>query len=1065
MNRFSLKTTITLAAIGLILVIFVFMIGLPRLKAQGGFTTPNGVTSTHSMGGFNFSSTREINNSGGNDPRAEANVEASKEEAQKLEQQQKEDLKKCLEESGIGGMGAASPAGQAMNQALNQATSDVLQDNLPAELQEEIATRLPAELNTQVREHLPEELGNLVRADLQDRLPEAINAATNGGIEPLLREDLSQIMSDLMTSSIQDNFGQAMTGSIEAGLPDALQNSVRSGLPAAMQEILTTQLPGALAEQLPQIMEAELGALIQDGLIDELSGEAGVTSDMIDRLTDEMLNEFTGTALDGLNASIDQITNGVLDSVTGNLDSILDQSLGSLDDVINQTMGQFTGVIDQQLSGILDDLTGEFDSMLDGVLDGVLGEFDSVIDQTFGELTGVFDDVIGDTIGQFTGVFDDALSGITDGLISPITDQLSGLMDGIMSPVTGMLDSITDSVLSPITDMTSNLIGNITSPITDAFGGVLGGITDSFSGALDGFASNVLGATGITGAVGNVVQGAVGNVAGGLLGNVPILGGLNLPIPGLGVYVPVQEVEGKLMRTTVSIDNYAGEIDKTTKKIEELTVEMCTYLKSIQRIQTAFEQKEFIEDVDLRRQANEESEQYRTELIDYTKKGYDSTGQGPDAPLYVENLRTHLDELVIPEATNVFLDDLDKSEDSFKVVSKSLILKELPIKPDTSTVSLEDYQRFVTGEVTDSEEWTKLYQNIRNPFIPNSPETSYKINQRILVQRQADAENDAINQIVAAQGYLPVRECEEFTEDGQACRRWKTITPAIQVKETAADILNYRLDLYKEAEPGDVSPGGGPTLEEVRTHTPSDQGGGGSGPGSFDIGQILNLLGSLFGGGGSGESDNPVTEPSFDYSLLPLSQVNAGQPNTAQLAWSIPGATNCRATNNWFSGNSTDAPTLIYAKGSVVPSESERTISLPLNFKPRFIRTRNNVDNSIEIATSVNSSKTSTLNKLPLPADIQIGDKYTVSFWPYVGSTNLVEFTVTENLTQSQLGQKLLEKINLARNSSTNPAYPVFSSYYFALNGLAIDASLSPNYSLECTSPGGNITKSITLAR
>jgi len=288
---------------------------------------------------------------------------------------------------------------------------------------------------------------------------------------------------------------------------------------------------------------------------------------------------------------------------------------------------------------------------------------------------------------------------------------------------------------------------------------------------------------------------------------------------------------------------------------------------------------------------------------------------------------------------------------------------------------------------------------------------------------------------------------------------------AIQVKETAADILNYRLDLYKEAEPGDVSPGGGPTLEEVRTHTPSDQGGGGSGPGSFDIGQILNLLGSLFGGGGSGESDNPVTEPSFDYSLLPLSQVNAGQPNTAQLAWSIPGATNCRATNNWFSGNSTDAPTLIYAKGSVVPSESERTISLPLNFKPRFIRTRNNVDNSIEIATSVNSSKTSTLNKLPLPADIQIGDKYTVSFWPYVGSTNLVEFTVTENLTQSQLGQKLLEKINLARNSSTNPAYPVFSSYYFALNGLAIDASLSPNYSLECTSPGGNITKSITLAR
>src|SRR5690606_36108375 len=135
------------------------------------------------------------------------------------------------------------------------------------------------------------------------------------------------------------------------------------------------------------------------------------------------------------------------------------------------------------------------------------------------------------------------------------------------------------------------------------------------------------------------------------------------------------------------------------------------------------------------------------------------------APLYVQNTRAHINEVVIPETRAVFVDDLKQSEDIWKNETINAISNQISGPATRSTVTEEEYTRFANGQITGNDAWFKTFLSILDPSRPNSPATSYRINRNILAQREAQAEQYSLQEINSGQGYLPVRQCAEYTAD------------------------------------------------------------------------------------------------------------------------------------------------------------------------------------------------------------------------------------------------------------------------------------------------------------
>ncbi|MEK7091636.1 MAG: hypothetical protein AAB900_01480, partial [Patescibacteria group bacterium] len=344
------------------------------------------------------------------------------------------------------------------------------------------------------------------------------------------------------------------------------------------------------------------------------------------------------------------------------------------------------------------------------------------------------------------------MSNITSSITGPITDAMSNITSSITAPITDMMSNLTSSITQPFTDMLSN----VTSGIADSISGIAGNAVSGLTGGLVGSATNaVTGAA--TGAVGGVVGGAVGGVAGGVIG-----GAL-----GFG-FVPVKEQSGPLMTA-------AKNTDKNTKEIWDLSKKICMYTKAIKRIQQVFEKQQFVDNPDVRRTASSKVEDYRNQLKDFVDKGYDSTGQGPDSSLFVKNTDQHLKEVraeqagltqtVIKNSGNNIKDDVAKQLDQEEQITFQDEIK--------STISKSDLDKLKRSPKDFSE--ADLWKNIA---LAAQPENyflgSYIVAKKQLKQAKNNADQNAREEIIAGNGFLPTRKCAE--KQGDYCAKWETVT-------------------------------------------------------------------------------------------------------------------------------------------------------------------------------------------------------------------------------------------------------------------------------------------------
>jgi len=594
-------------------------------------------------------------------------------------------------------------------------------------------------------------------------------------------------------------------------------------------------------------------------------------------------------------------------------------------------------------------------------------------------------------------------------------------------------------------------------------------------------------------------------VRGGTGGASPTLPGGTGAVSSFSA-VPVREV-GALLTSTRQIEDYSQEMDETTKSIEELTVHICMYLKSIQRIQTAFEQKEFQEDPALRREAATQVEDYKGELLGedgLIQTGYDKTGAGPDAPLYPENLNTHLGE-VEEEATQKYLEILENSDDEFKDETLAILKQSQGAYTPKSTISRDNYDRLMEGEsFYDSDDFWSTFVGVHNPAFSNNPQTSFINNNNHLGLSQSVAREQAILEYNAGQGYLPIRECVDRSDDG-FCRQWKTITPGIQVKDSASKALNYRLDLYTDAKQGDLAPGNEPQVLEIKDQTPAQTGGGAKGPGSEDLESIIYLLsqfGSQYGyqptndEGGGGSSFTPEqileliieygqkfidwwngsreTKINMDLAITSLADINTGQPNQANISWQASGVSSCRFKNSWLSSNPTSDEKLdiVDQAGSNAEDQGERTINLPLQFNVRFIRERAGNQESLPLVSKeINEQLTYSSITIDMPptSETKMNDVFYILFSPYRTNRALGPSGISIKISGvSASAEDMVDTFVTSFNQATGAQKAELDKYDFSFNRETGKIIITPKrgYEIECTTfDDRTITKKIELQR
>lgn len=358
----------------------------------------------------------------------------------------------------------------------------------------------------------------------------------------------------------------------------------------------------------------------------------------------------------------------------------------------------------------------------------------------------------------------------------------------------------------------------------------------------------------------------------------------------LGMYVPVVEQDGNLMKLTDSIDQTTKSIDSTTKEVRDLSTQICTYLKAIKRIQARFEQK-MVEDANLMRVKSTEIEKFRQAMFGdngVTKTGYatlDENGQQTELndaengqPLFVVNNQVYLAQ-VREEADRIVTDEINQGtnpnknsilnglqgEDSLSLNSgltaedisnltgkgvspaSPLVIRNNPfdnipiisslLRPFRNTLAwLSGNTAFAVpseppaSQTIDSDRFWESFKKMAEP--KNNSYGSYLIASDQMEVKKNEAVQAARDEALQGQGFLPVRTCLEKTSDGKTCVVWGTKQPGIIVKETNANAMNSRLNTYIQAKDmGELAQGNEPNVSELINNTPAPGGGGAPGPG------------------------------------------------------------------------------------------------------------------------------------------------------------------------------------------------------------------------------------------
>ena len=987
----------------------------------------------------------------GNDPELQSRInndqQALKEEGKNLDQLQKEDAKKCLEQGGLGGIFGGGNGGSILGGGFGGDLGGGFFDT--ANTTSEAIARLGdmAGLSGQ-------------NANTNRQLGQVLQGIESGHTNP---SDIFGFLTSAAggnndISRITDQLGQITQNGLNGNLDSTQITNLFGNL---------TNLDGNTLNQLERMLAG--------------SEIAGFQADSA--------TDFFGSLFNLDNASLDQF-GAVLNG--------FEQGEYTVSEVVER-IGNTTNLSDLNLN--------QLGGILEGAINGGGYDISSIAD-----LIGNVSGISGNNLNLLSGagsIIQGSLNGNFD--IGSVTDFI-GNLGGLDPSSLGNLASAGDLISSALNGNfdigeTFDFIGGISNLSPDALS-LFGGAGNLLSGALegnfdlgeafsfvdnlgvlsnDGLLGGLLGNSGVTGIIGGALDGDISfGDAAGLISAIPGLDGLGGILGGLGIggSVPVKESDGPLLSSTQQIEDNTGEIDKTTKSIEELTVEICTYLKSIQRIQSAYEQRETVEYPDTRRQAASEVEKYRQDLADFTSRGY-SYGEDEEGPLFVQNTRSQINGVILPEIETAYFDTLKNLEEDKFAEDTIILLKENTSAGNMpkSTITRDKYEEFISGDINSSDDWWNTFLAINDPTLANKPSTSYLLNTIALDKKKTEAENDFLTEVVAGQGYLPVRECIERGADSDVCLKWQVVTPAIQIKEANADSFSYRQELYTEPNPGDVAQGNEPTVEEVRTFTPAQTGGGGgtslSQPGGglgFDISNLINLLTSLRQNSQTGASGNsPYTRPtiSFALSLPPLNLVQQGTPDIANIRWQTTGITSCVATNNWLGrGNISETPSIIRPSLSQLGNQGSVDISLPITFEVNLLRERAGQLNTVTGAVNItfNSGQTHQVNIVSMPDDILPGDRFRLALWPRSENTSAIIQIGEFGASKSSMVNTFKQAINAAK-SETNPNTTQrneFNKYDFSYQSGSGTITITPKtiYSIKCqNSNNESLTRQIRISR
>lgn len=789
-----------------------------------------------------------------------------------------------------------------------------------------------------------------------------------------------------------------------------------------------------------------------------------------------------GTTFKGKIGDLSQVI-GSVKEIGGNLSQLisgfgsLDGAMSSLSNLTNINLASLSGVFSGvgQMGGDLSQLISGFGGTAQGLLSQI-GNLSSLSDvsgimNSLGNLGGNFSQLVSG-FGNIQGLFN-SLGNISNlGDVSSVLNGLSNL-GGSLSSLTSGFGSIQGMIsgLSNFADLggLSNLLGTISgaggnlTQLISGFGSVQG-----LLGGLSSMASGIGGLSSLAGTIGTLSSSLAGGFpaliasAGSMSGLLSGLGGLAGGIMGGGAqYVPVHET-GQLLTNSTQILSMTQSTDSNTGQSRDTLIKLCVHLKAIKRMQYAFETKAFVGDPDVRRRASGDIETYKQELFNYIHTGYqspagiadaqagESTGapQG-NAPLYVENINSHLKEITDEQAT-VLNDDINNIKgtilaDPLAQAQKTLAYSQAETFAEKfkSTIPQDLYEAFTTNPTTmSSADWWGAFLGTKEIDSPNNPGTAYMLLSSELQRRQVNAEQNAREQILAGQGFLPNQICTEKTSDGSGCRTWKIISPGVINSQTLGEAINSRLSQYETADSlGDLSSGLTPQTMEAADIKPGEA----SSPYNPEPSSSSNTT-----------KKTPTVKLKYVVSTTDTTSPTPKKSST--LTWSSTGADECQASNDWF--NSTGIAkskdtNLGHTSGQfllTMPLQASLTIKWVKKTEP-FVSYL--LGSTIRPATD----NSFTLEKLiSLPSTFSVGD----SFFLESSDGAILKILIDQDTSLSTLIMNIANALKNSSNTSLNR---------LTVNPMTLEpggdstlvARLEPVYEVTCSNSGGKSSKQVVV--
>jgi len=862
---------------------------------------------------------------------------------------------------------------------------------------------------------LPRIAAESVRGSLDARLGPGLSSATEVFVRGQFGGEIERMMKDVF-GFIIPYIGELLN-SVNASI-EGIKATI-TGLQASFTSLSgILSIPSQIAQLTQQVNDLiqkakEIEAFInwlkdregnQEQLTDDLIKNLTVTiqesltqGDTMERLTDALAADITGPIINSLEGGMDNITAAFLGPVNraiGSIENLPNVFFAPINDAVNGFVNTATGVIDAQIRAVTSAITAPIDAITRTMSQTIEQTMTAALQPLTDTLTGAFAEA-----GNF-------IAGPINVGAQQISDYWLGNTDITLTEGSGPLypNSYYQALSeppSPLDPTTLTGYGEIGPPapaelpLTDTITGLASEGVGAASGAVNGVAEQtVANQPGLGGALGNTLaQGLTGSLAaglGGLVAGVPIIGGALQNVVtqavnqafaaaglsgAVGLAVPTMEI-GALLSTEQSTNQITGQIKgineqmkktqdqllKVTAEIKSLQIESCTYLKTIRRIQLAFEAKEFVQDPDAKKALGRAIEDHNIRLFEGLKAGRapaNAENLDPEkdkGPVVPKNLNAAIDQ-GRQEVTGAFLDELKNIDSPFKDDIKAKLAAEQTetfadrIKP---TISQEEYRKITSGEDFSWDTWLELIKP------QNTPAGAEFLTREELARRQAANEQNLREELLAGAGFLNTDECVKYSENGWCIER-KTLTPGsisqgyavegltsvirkTESTEILDDYLTPELEInlerlkdishYAGASAGtvynqpDPCPGPGPCPDSgwgrIPAAKPATAAGGLDGVAPVAPAPVITLP----------EIINNVLTLNLSFETPTLAEVESGgKTNTTIVKWratNAEGTEACIASNDWLSGQTA---TPLIANGSSLPASGERRIQHPINLE------------------------------------------------------------------------------------------------------------------------------------